>query len=142
LIVIGLGALIFSVSAVGQARSVGELSKGGQGFASFKWYDSKVMDYLKTLDGLPIYTNEPGAVYLYTGRGCRVLPERVDPVTGLAWDNFDAGVAKVRSDVRSGGAVLALFDVDPQSPDYAMLTEGLIPIMKSGGDVVYYAPPP
>lgn len=141
-LVIGLGALIFSVSAVGQARSVSDLSKGGQGFASFKWYDSKVMDYLKTLDGLPIYTNEPGAVYLYTGRGCRVLPERVDPVTGLAWDNFDAGVAKVRNDVQTGGAVLALFDVDPQSPDYAMLTEGLVPIMKSGGDVVYYAPPP
>ncbi|MBI5933963.1 MAG: phospholipid carrier-dependent glycosyltransferase [Chloroflexi bacterium] len=141
-LVIGLGALIFSVSALGQARTVTELSKGGQGFASFKWYDSKVMDYLKTLDGLPIYTNEPGAVYLYTGRGSRVLPERVDPVTGLAWDNFDAGVAKVRNDVQSGGAVLALFDVDPQSPDYAMLTEGLIPIMKSGGDVVYYVPSP
>jgi len=141
-IVIGLGALIFSVSAVGQARSVTELSKGATGFASFKWYDSKVMDYLKTLDGLAIYTNEPGAVYLYTGRGCRVLPERVDPVTGLAWDNFDAGVAKVQNDVFSGGAVLALFDVDPQDPDYAMLTAGLYPIMKSGGDVIYYIPPP
>jgi len=71
-----------------------------------------------------------------------VLPERVDPVTGLAWDNFDEGVAKVQNDVFSGGAVLALFDVDSQDPDYAMLTAGLYPIMKSGGDVVYYAPPP
>lgn len=141
-IVIGLAALVFSVSAVGQARSVSELSKGGQGFASFKWYDSKVMDYLKTLDGLPIYTNEPGAVYLYTGRGCRVLPQRVDPVTGLAWDNFNEGVENVRNEVRSGYAVLALFDVNTQDPDYTMLTEGLYPIMKSGGDVVYYAPPP
>jgi hypothetical protein len=100
------------------------------------------MAYLKTLDGLAIYTNEPGAVYLYTGRGCRVLPQRVDPVTGLAWDNFMQGVEAVRNDVRSGGAVLALFDVNTQDPDYAMLIEGLYPIMKSGGDVVYYAPPP
>ena len=141
-IVIGLAALVFSVSAVGQARTVTSLAGGGTGYASFKWYDSKVMDYLQTLDGLAIYTNEPGAVYLYTGRGCRVLPQRVDPVTGLAWDNFNEGVENVRNDVRSGGAVLALFDVNTQDPDYAMLTEGLYPIMKSGGDVVYYAPPP
>lgn len=142
MIVIGLAALVFSVSAVGQARTVASLAGGGTGYASFKWYDSKVMAYLKTLDGLAIYTNEPGAVYLYTGRGCRVLPQRVDPVTGLAWDNFNEGVETVRNDVRSGGAVLALFDADPQDPDYAMLIEGLYPIMKSGGDVVYYAPPP
>ncbi len=141
-VVIILFVFIFGISIVGQMRTVTELSKGATGFASFKWYDSKVIDYLKTLDGLAIYTNEPGAVYLYTGRGCRVLPERVDPVTGLAWDNFDAGVAKVQSDIFSGGAVLALFDVDPQDPDYALLTAGLYPIMKSGGDVVYYVPPP
>ncbi len=141
-IVVGLAALVFSVSALGQVRTVTSLAGGGTGYASFKWYDSKVMDYLKTLDGLPIYTNEPGAVYLYTGRGCRVLPQRVDPVTGLAWDNFNEGVENVRNEVRSGHAVLALFDVNAQDPDYAMLTEGLYPIMKSGGDVVFYAPPP
>lgn len=142
-IVIGLGILIFSVSAIGQARTVTELSKGATGFASFKWYDSKVMDYLKTLDGLAIYTNEPGAVYLYTGRGCRVLPERVDPVTGLAWDNFDEGVAAVQNDVLSGRAVLVVFDGSIEdAADLALLTDGLYLIMKSGGDVVYYAPPP
>ncbi len=141
--IILLTVFIFSISIVGQTRTVTELSKGGQGFASFKWYDSKVMDYLKTLDGLAIYTNEPGAVYLYTGRGCRVLPERVDPVTGLAWDNFDEGVAFVRNDVRSGFAVLALFDVDGVDPsELVQLTDGLYLIMKSGGDAVYYAPPP
>jgi hypothetical protein len=141
-IVVGVALFIFGVSIVGQTRTVTELSKGGQGFASFKWYDSEVMDYLATLSELAIYTNEPGAVYLYTGRGCRVLPERVDPVTGLAWDNFEAGVAKVRNDVQSGGAVLALFDVDTQHPDLAQLTEGLYLIMKSGGDAIYYALPP
>jgi len=142
-IVLGSALFLFGISIVGQTRTVTELSKGGQGFASFKWYDSEVMDYLKTLDGLAIYTNEPGAVYLYTGRGCRVLPERVDPVTGLAWDNFDEGVAFVRNDVRSGYAVLVLFDVDSEdAADYELLTDGLYLIMKSGGDAVYYAPPP
>jgi 4-amino-4-deoxy-L-arabinose transferase-like glycosyltransferase len=143
-IVFGLALLIFGISIVGQARTVQALSKGGQGYASFKWYDSKAMDYLRTLPAdIAIYTNEPGAVYLYTGRGCRVLPERVDPVTGIAWDNFDAGVEIVRDDVLSGYAVLVLFDVTAEdASDYALLTDGLVSIMKSGGDVIYYAPPP
>jgi hypothetical protein len=144
-IVIGLGLFIFSVSAIGQARTVTELSKGATGFASFKWYDSKVMDYLKTIPAdMAVYTNEPGAVYLYTGRGCRVLPEHVDPVTGLAWDNFDEGVSLLQADVLSGRAVLAVFDIsNPDSQaDYALLTDGMYLIMKSGGDAVYYAPPP
>ena len=142
-IVLGSALFLFGISIVGQTRTVTELSKGGQGFASFKWYDSEVMDYLKTLDGLAIYTNEPGAVYLYTGRGCRVLPERVDPVTGLAWDNFDAGVAMIQQDVLAGRAVLVMFDVaapDSQA-DYARLTEGLYLVLKSSGDAVYAAPP-
>jgi len=142
--VAALALIIFSVSAVGQARSVTELSKGGTGFASFKWYDSKVMAYLRDLPAdTAIYTNEPGAVYLYTGRGCRVLPERVDPVTGLAWDNFDKGVAIVRADVLAGNAALALFDMQTNDKsDLALLTDGLPVILKSGGDVIYYAPPP
>lgn len=144
-IVVGLATLIFSVSIVGQARTVAELSGGGTGYASFKWYDSKVMDYLQNLpEDFAIYTNEPGAVYLYTGRGCRVLPARVDPVTGIVWDNFEAGVAEIQQDVLAGRAVLVLFNVNaPESQsDYALLTEGLYPVLKSSGDAVFYAPPP
>jgi hypothetical protein len=144
-IVVGLAMLIFSISIVGQARAVADLSRGGTGYASFKWYDSKVMDYLQTLPAdIAIYTNEPGVVYLYTGRGCRVLPEHVDPVTGLAWDNFNAGIALVQQDVLSSRAVLMLFNVNvPDSQaDYALLTKGLYLVLKSGGDAVYYAPPP
>lgn len=132
---------IFGVSITGQARAVTELSKGGQGYASFKWYDSKVIAYLKTLPAdAPIYTNEPGAVYLYLGRGCRVLPERVDPVTGLAWDNFDAGIASVRDDVLAGRAALAVFDAAADA-DFDLLTSGLPLAFKGGGGAVFYASP-
>jgi len=147
-VAVGVAALlVFSVSAVGQVRTVTELKKGGQGYASFKWYDSKVMEYIRTLQpGMVIYTNEPGAVYLYTGRGCRVLPEHVDPVTGLACDNFDVGVRRIHEDVLSGRAMLVLFSdafVAPEiQADYDRFTAGLYLVMKSGGDAVYYAPPP
>jgi hypothetical protein len=68
----------------------------------------------------------------------------MDPVTGLLWDNFDAGVAIVKQDVLSGYAMLVLFDanVPDSQADYALMTEGLYLIMKSGGDVIYYTPPP
>jgi hypothetical protein len=43
----------------------------------------------------------------------------------------------------TGYAVLVLFDVSAEdASDFALLTEGLYPIMKSGGNVIYYAPPP
>ena len=140
-IVLGLATLVFSVSIIGQVRTVTDLTGGGTGFASFKWYDSKVMDYLKTLQGISIYTNEPGAVYLYTGRGCRVLPSHVDPVTGLEHPDFEAGVQALRADVLAGRAALVLFDA-AANPDYKLLAGGLPLAFKSSGDVVYYAPPP
>lgn len=142
--VVVIGLTIFSVSVVGQVRTVTELSKGGTGFASFKWYDSKVMAYLRDLPaGTIIYTNEPGAVYLYTGHPCRVLPTRLDPVTGLEQPGFERGVETIHNDVQSGYAFLVLFNGSPEDQaDAALLTEGLYPILKSGGDVIYYAPPP
>lgn len=141
-IVLGLGALIFSVSAVGQARTVASLAGGGQGFASFKWYDSKVIAYIRQLpEDIAIYTNEPGAVYLYTGRGCRVLPQRVDPVTGLVRDNFDWGVSFVQADVLAGRAALVLFNLGADEDD-ELLIAGLPLAFKAAGSAVYYAPPP
>jgi hypothetical protein len=144
-IVVGLATLIFSVAIVGQARAVADLSRGGMGYASFKWYDSKVMDYLKTLSPeISIYTNEPGAVYLYTGRASRVLPDRLDPVTGQPRPGFEAGAAIIRADVLSGRAMLVIFGAGTaeDKQDFLLLTQGLYLIFKAGGDAVYYAPPP
>jgi hypothetical protein len=144
-IILGLATLIFSVAIVGQARAVADLSRGGMGFASFKWYDSKVMDYLKTLSpDITIYTNEPGAVYLYTGHTGSVLPDRLDPVTGQPRPGFETGAAIVQADVLSGRAALVIFDMGATNnqPDYLLLTQGLYLIFKAGGDEVYYAPPP
>ncbi len=140
-VAVGAAALIvFSVAALGQVRTVQELSKGGQGFASFKWYDSKAMEVIRQLPASTfIYTNEPGAVYLYTGRRCRVLPDLVDPVTGLPRGGYEKGVATLQADVRAARAVLVLFD---NGPEFKPLTDGLNVWQKFGNDVVYFPPPP
>jgi hypothetical protein len=101
------------------------------------------MDYLSALpEDVMIYTNEPGAVYLYTGRGCYVLPDRFDSATGIARANFEKGVAVMQTDIHQGKAVLALFDGGENvSNDVPALTAGLYLAHKSAGDEIYTARP-
>jgi 4-amino-4-deoxy-L-arabinose transferase-like glycosyltransferase len=142
-LVLGVVVAILALSSFGQAALVAELRKGGQGYASFRWYDSKAMAYLRDLPaGLIVYTNEPGAVYLYTGRGAHVLPDRVDPVTAASRPGFERGLEQVQADVNSGKAVLALFSAgDTPLDDAAQLSSGLYVAHKSGGAEIYGAPP-
>ncbi|MFZ5904355.1 MAG: phospholipid carrier-dependent glycosyltransferase [Chloroflexota bacterium] len=133
-----LAAFLLSVSAVSQARAVAELSRGGTGYASFQWYDSEVMAAIRQLPAdVDIYTNEPGAVYLYSGRGAHVLPNDYDPVTAQVRPGYAEGVARLQKEILEGRAVLAVFDGNVVDP---ILIEGLPLILKSGGDELYGLP--
>ena len=123
-----------------------KLHKGGQGYASFKWYDSEAMDFLSQLpEGTRIYTNQPGPVYLYTGRPSYVLPDLVDAVTGLPREGYDEGVQALQEDVLSGNAVLALFKFGSEEEDaqsvYIQLADGLYLAHDTHGDKIYTAHP-
>ena len=142
-IAIVLALFVFGVSIYNQIYTVQNLSKGGQGFASFIWYDSKAMAYLRTVPRtVMIYTNETGAVYLYTGRPTYSLPNRFDPVTAQARSGYEQGVALMHQQILQGKAVLALFASGEQAsgPDAALLVQGLNPASKSGTGIVYAAP--
>lgn len=136
--------LIFSLSLYGTINTITELRKGGQGYASFQWFDSEAMDFLNTLpEDVQIYTNEAAAVYLYTNRGARVLPDLVDPVTGQERGGFEEGVANLQNDILSGDAVLALFDVNKDENTkalYKILSEGLHLAFDKQQDEIYTAP--
>jgi hypothetical protein len=139
-----LTLLTIGISIHNQIATVQELSKGGQGFASFDWYDSKAIAYLRTIPRtVIIYTNETGAVYLYTGRSTYSLPNRFDPVTAQARLGYEQGVALMHQQILQGQAVLALFAGGEQSsgPDAAVLIQGLYPASKSGSGIVYTAAP-
>ncbi len=143
-IVIVLALFIIGTSIYNQIYTVQNLSKGGQGFASFVWYDSKQMAYLRTLPRtVMIYTNETGAVYLYTDRPTYSLPNCVDPVTAQPRSvDYEKGVAQVHQQILDKKAVLAIFAGGEQSsgPDAAFLAQGLNPVSKSGTGIVYAAP--
>jgi 4-amino-4-deoxy-L-arabinose transferase-like glycosyltransferase len=142
-VVIVLTLLVLGLSIYKQSITFHTWAKSELGYASFQWYDSQAMEYLQRLpNDVMIYTNEPGAVYLYTGRGCYVLPDRFDSATASARANFEKGVTVMQTDINGGKAVLALFDQGENvSEDVPALTTGLYLAHKSAGDEIYTAEP-
>jgi 4-amino-4-deoxy-L-arabinose transferase-like glycosyltransferase len=142
-VVVALTVLLLAVSVYKQSITVNTWASSELGYASFQWYDSKAMAFLRDLpEDVMIYTNEPGAVYLYTGRGGYVLPDRVDSATMQAHTNFEKGLATMQSDINQGKAVLAIFSQgDNVSKDVPALTSGLYLAHKSSGDSIYTAHP-
>ena len=142
-LVIVLTFVFVGLFAYKQVNTVSFLSRGGLGYASFQWYDSKAMAYLRELPpDIHIYTDEPGAVYLYTGRGNYVLPDRYDSATALPRESFDENLKHMRDEILAGKAVLALFQSgEVDSPDAAIFKEGLYLAHKSSGDEIYSAHP-
>ena len=145
-LVVLLGLFILVLSGLDTSNVVAALRKGGQGYASFQWYDSEAMAFLRRLpEDTRIYTNQPGPVYLYTDRPCYVLPDLVDPVTALPREGYEEGVSALQEDVLSGKAVLALFKFGSESEDvqtvYMQLADGLFLAHDSHGDMIYTAFP-
>jgi len=142
-VVIALTIIILGVSIYKQFITINDWPKTGLGYASFQWYDSEAMAYLRELpEDVMIYTNEPGAVYLYTGRGAYVLPDRFDSAAALVRTDFEEGLTSMQTNINQGKAVLAMFDRgDNVSQDVPALTAGLYLAHKSAGDFIYTAKP-
>lgn len=138
-IAIALTLMILGFSVYKQSITMNNWHKSGLGYASFKWYDSKAIAFLRELpDDVKIYTNEPAAVYLYTGRGNYVLPDRFDSATAQARSGFEEGIERMQQDINNGGAVLAIFDGGEVTlADAALLSDGLYLAHKSAGDSIY-----
>jgi len=144
--VVVVALFVFSLSAYDTSFAVAKLHKGGLGYASFQWYDSEAMAYLRKLPkDIRIYTNQPGPVYLYADRPSHVLPDLVDPVTNLPREGYAEGVKALRDDVSSGKAVLALFKFGAEPEDiqaiYIQLSQSLYLAHESRGNKIYSAFP-
>jgi hypothetical protein len=101
------------------------------------------MAFLRKLpDDVAIYTNEPAAVYLYTGRGSYVLPDRYDSATAQVRTGFEEGVERVQADINEGKAVLVLFQSGGMPSEIRQaLSAGLYLAHESSGDKIYTAKP-
>ena len=101
------------------------------------------MAFLRTLpDDVTIYTDEPGAVYLYTGRGSSVVPDRYDSATAQVRAGFEKGVTRMQAEINEGRAVLALFKSgDTSSEVKSILSANLYLAHESAGDRIYTVKP-
>lgn len=141
-----LSLIIFSLSLFNFNETLTQLRKGGQGYASFQWFDSEAMKFISQLpEDTRIYSNQVAPVYLYTGRPGYVLPDFVDPVTGLPRGRYEESVELLQADVLSGEAALALFKYGSQDEEvqsiYLDLAEGLYLAFDTRGDKIYTAFP-
>ena len=142
-VVVVLTIILLGFTFYKQSVVFAHWSKGGIGYASFQWYDSQAMAFLRALpEDVAIYTNEPGAVYLYTGRGSNVAPDRYDSATAQVRAGFDEGVTRMQAEINEGRAVLALFQSGGAAPeDEPILSAGLYLAHESSGDTIYTAEP-
>ena len=95
--------------------------ESGGTFAKEKWSELDALDAIQRLpENIIILTNEPGVVYLYTGRPSGVLPKD------------DAGIAGIKQPVLDGKVVIVLFRVNKVDEDtfryYIKLGYGLYQI--------------
>ena len=143
--------LIFSLltlafSTFNFQQSLTELREiDGLGYASWRWRQMNVLAIIKDLPpDVAIYSNSPPAVYLVTGRASRVIPTRVNPVSGQARSGYEQSLAEMRAELLAGRAVLALFDVsdieDAFGEEIALQFDGLTLLEKSQGNVLYGIP--
>jgi hypothetical protein len=114
-----------------QKQTADELSRGGQLYASYRWYDSAILARIRQLPpGVTIHTNQPEAVYLYTNRACALLPG-------------EDSMVETQQRVKDSKAVIVLFvsrKLDQETIDYYEdLGKGLHAI-REGSSVLYVTP--
>lgn len=131
---------IVAINLAGAVAMIGNLRQDGQGFASWRWYDSPLF---KELPRLPtqvrIYTNQGPAVYFYTDRTTYALPTFVQATTRELNSGVEQSIERIRQEVLQGKAVIALFDANREDLplEYILATQDLPVLYKSGRDVLF-----
>lgn len=104
-----VAALMF-MFASSQVVAVEDFRKGGDAFAGERWFASEAIAALEQIPpDVLILSNEPGVVYLYTGRPSGVLPKS------------EPGISSIKQPVLDGEIVIVLFRVNravPETLDY------------------------
>ena len=105
--IVALSALgLLAMFSYSQYVFVKDFRESGGTFAKEKWSDLDALDAIQKLpENTMILTNEPGVVYLYTGRPSGVLPKT------------EPGISGIKPDVLAGNVVIVLFRVNRVDQD-------------------------
>jgi 4-amino-4-deoxy-L-arabinose transferase-like glycosyltransferase len=88
-----------------------ELYKNGQWYSNEVWFQSETIKELKIQQAqIPIYTNEPGAIYLFLGRNPNYLPIKQNIHTSRENPNYQKDLDKIMKEIKEKDGLLVLFD--------------------------------
>ncbi len=109
---------LLGMFANSQVDAVQDFRRGGDAFAGEKWFASEAIAALEQIPpDVLILSNEPGVVYLYTGRPSGILPKTEPEIT------------KLKKPVLDGQIVIVLFRVNKANAEimdyYYQLGSGL-----------------
>ncbi len=74
----------------------------GWGFSHRTWQSSPLLQAVRDLPPMTIYTNEPDLLYFHTGRPSYIVFGSIDPVTGLPRQGYDEWL-NLAKDTLAGG---------------------------------------
>jgi hypothetical protein len=103
----------------------------GWGFSHRTWQASPVLQAIRSLPPVTIYTNEPDLVYFHTGRPSYIIFGSTDPVTGMPRQGYDEWLSLAKDTLAQGRSALVLVNFEQlmtEAEDRAMveaLSEGL-----------------
>ena len=92
--------------------SIIELHKNGQWYSRKNWYQSETIKELNIIQQakIPIYTNEPGAIYLFLDRSSIYLPIKHNINTGRVNSNYQKDLNKIMEEIKEKDGLLVFFD--------------------------------
>jgi hypothetical protein len=130
LLAIALGAIVLIVQIQIGVHTVQMLREEGQGFNSIAWRSSPTIEHIKSLQDIPLYTNDIPAIYFLAGRQASIAPVQTTGFTGLPREDYDDELLRMRENMDTKGAILVLIGpslaVRIDRTYLAELTEGLV----------------
>lgn len=101
---------LITTFALDSLPSVQNLHEYGQGYISLRWQRSSVIEVVKELPPIILFSNKTQAVYLLAERPAYVLVSPFNPATQTERSDYDATLDVIRQMVYDGEAMLVIFD--------------------------------
>jgi hypothetical protein len=84
----------------------------GWGFSHRTWQSSPLLQAVRDLPPITIYTNEPDLIYFHTGKPSYIVFGSIDPVTGLPRQGYDEWLNLAKDTLAGGRAALVLVNYE------------------------------
>jgi len=111
----------------------------GHGFTAKEWQDSETIDYVRNHQQYNIYSNGDDVIYLHIPdleSEIRPVPSWINPMTQSRYDSFDDDLARMKSQVDSGQALIVYF-YNVEGRAYLIQAEELLAFFE-GYDLMSY----